>query len=371
MRDAIIIGAGPSGLAVGACLKARGLDALILEREATVGSAWRRHYDRLALHTERSNSGLPMRGFPKDWPRYVPRAQVVEYLEDYAAHFDLSPLLGAEVQKVERIADGWRVTHAQGQDEARAVVMATGFADEPKSAKWPGLDSFPGPIVHTRDYRRPDDLPGARVLVIGFGNSGGEIAMELAAQGRAVEMVVRSPVNLLPRELFGIPIARLSLTQKLFGYRVADALAGPLMRWKLGRPERYGLKPAGKGPLAQIVEDNRIPLIDLGTLDLIRAGKIKVRPSIQSSNGDLVTFEDGQTAQFDAILMGTGYRVNLRPILGDLPELDAEGRPRAIEGEIAPGLYGISYHAVPNGQLAAIARQAPKIAAAIARGRAG
>lgn len=361
MHDVIIIGAGPSGLSVAMCLQALGVSARVLDRETQVGSAWARHYDRLHLHTARNNSNLPLHPMPSHWPRYVPRSQVLEYLEDYAAQLDQEPMLGTTVTKLEEIADGWRVTHDKGGDTARAVVLATGFADTPKSAEWPGQDTFPGPILHSRDYRRPSDLPGQRVLVVGFGNSGGEIALDLAEDGRDVTMAVRSPVNLLPKELFGRPIAEFSLTQKLFGYKVADWLAAPLMKWAIGNPEQYGLKQSPKGPLAQIVEDNRIPLIDIGTLDLIRNGQINVRGGIMRSDGSTVQFEEGQDV-FDAILMGTGYSVNLRPLMGDHPALDGEGRPPQQADPFAPGLWGISYHAVPNGQLAAIARQAPVIA---------
>lgn len=362
MHDVIVVGAGPSGLAVAACLKAQGVSTRILEREANVGSAWRRHYDRLHLHTARDNSGLPMRPMPKGWPRYVPREQVVDYLEDYAAHFGLTPIFGTEVTGMERTADGWILRSGHSEHKARAVVLATGFADAPKSAQWPGQKSFPGQILHSRDYRRPSDLTGQRVLVVGFGNSGGEIAIDLAEDGREVTMAVRSPVNLIPKELFGRPIAEFSLAQKLFGYRVADVLSRPLMKWAVGEPSDYGLKPAGKGPLAQIVEDNRIPLIDIGTLDLIKDGRIAVRGGVVGSDGAQVRFDSGAAGEFDAILMATGYTVNLRPMLGEAADLDDEGRPHVSGEQIAPGLWGISYHAVPNGQLAAIARQAPKVA---------
>lgn len=361
MHDVIIIGAGPSGLAVAMCLQAKGIRPYVLDREQRVGSAWARHYDRLHLHTARNNSNLPIHPMPKEWPRYVPRAQVLEYLDEYAARLDVPPVLDCAVNQIEDTADGWRVSHDKGVEMARSVVLATGFADTPKSADWPGQNTFPGPILHSRDYRRPSDLPGQRILIVGFGNSGGEIAIDLVENGRDVTMAVRSPVNLLPKELFGRPVAEFSLAQKLFGYKIADRLAAPLMRWAIGNPAEYGLKQADKGPLAQIVEDNRIPLIDIGTLDLIRQGQITVRGGITGSDGATVQFESG-SGTFDAILMGTGYTVDLRPLMGDHPALDAEGRPPQQATPFAPGLWGISYHAVPNGQLAAIARQAPVIA---------
>lgn len=367
MQDAIIIGAGPSGLAVAACLQQQGITPLVLEREATVGSAWHRHYDRLHLHTARETSHLPGLPFPDDWPRYVPRAQVVAYLDRYAAHFGIAPQFGAEVQRITRMGDMWQVAHSGGTDQARTVILATGFAQQPFNADWPGLDGFPGPVLHTRDYKNPNSLPGQRVLVVGFGNSGGEIAIDLAEAGRDVTMAVRSPVNILPKEVLGVPIASLGGVRKLFGYRVADMLFAPVLRLMIGDFTRYGLRKAAKGPNAQIIEDGRIPLIDIGTLDLIRRGQITVRPGLSRIDGATVQFTDGTRDDFDAILMATGYRVDLRPILGaDHPGLDAHGRPVASGAQIADMLWAISYHAVPNGQLREIARQAPLIADQVA-----
>lgn len=368
MHDVVVIGAGPAGLALGACLRAEGLDPLILEREACVGSAWRRHYDRLALHTDRDRSHLPFTPFPRDWPRYVPRAQVVEYLDAYAGRHGLAPRFGAEVTGLVRQDAGWRVALKGGEElEARQVILATGVSETPFRATWPGLDGFPGPVLHTRDYRRPDDLPGQRVLVVGFGNSGGELAIDLVEAGRDVEIAVRSPVNLLPKELLGRPIGNWDVLQKILPYRVADAITAPVLRWMLGDYSRYGLRKASKGPIAQIREDGRIPLIDLGTLDLMRAGRLRARPGIERVEGATVSFTDGTAGDYDAILLATGYSVDLRPLLGEMAGvLDGTGRPLRSGEELAPGLWFCSYHTVPNGQLREIARQAPVIARGVA-----
>lgn len=366
MKDVIVIGAGPAGLAVGACLKAEGFAPHLIEREATVGSAWRRHYDRLALHTDKRRSSLPHHPLPASAPRYVPRAEVVAYLEDYARHFALDPELGVEVQQVMRTGNHWQVETSAGPRSAQAVVLATGMADRPKRPSWPGLESFPGPVLHARAYRRPADLPGARVLVVGFGNSGGELAIDLVEDGRDVEIAVRSPVNLLPKELFGQPIGNFEILQKLLPYKWADAVNAPILRWKLGDYEQYGLRKASKGPIAQVREDGRVPLIDLGTLALMREGRLRARPGLARIDGEEVTFTDGTTGRYDAILLATGYVVDLRPLLGDLPGLDAQGFPRVSGAALADGLWTLAYHTVPNGQLRAIAQQAPTVAAEVA-----
>lgn len=367
MEDVVVVGAGPAGLAVAKCLQDQGVDPVLLEKERSSGSSWKRHYERLHLHTARARSHLPGLPFPRTYPQYIPRAQFVEYLDGYAEAFGLKARLGCEARQIVREGQGWRVQHQEGECAARHVVLATGFAQQPNFGDWPGLDSFPGKVLHTRWYRRAEDLPGQRVLVVGFGNSGGEIAIDLIEAGRDVEIAVRSKVNLLPKELLGIPIGNFELMQKLFGVRLADRLNAPILRAVIGDYEQYGLRKADVGPLTDVVENGRVPLIDIGTLPLMREGKLRARRGVARIEGEAVHFEDGSEGRYDAILMATGYTVDLRPLLGDLPEaLDKTGRPRQSGAEIAPGLWAISYHAVTNGQLRAITQQAPFIAQGIA-----
>ena len=367
MQDVVVIGAGPAGLALGASLKALGIDPLILEREACIGSAWRRHYDRLHLHTDKKRSHLPMRPFPTDTPRYVPRQQVVEYLDAYAQEFDLSPRMNTSVEAVTPIDGGWCVQITGGAIQTRAVIPATGISQQPKWGDWPGLPQFPGTVLHTRDYGRPTDLPGDQVLVVGFGNSGGEIAIDLVEAGKQVDIAVRGPVTLLPKELFGQPIGNFELLQKILPYRLVDRLTAPILRAKLGDYAQFGLRKNSKGPIAQVREDGRIPLIDLGTLDLMKQGRIKVRPGLDRLDGATVHFTDGTQVEYDAILMATGYTVDLRDMFPETPEvLDRDGRPNQSAAQLAAGLWFCSYHPVPNGQLKEISQQAPKIAAEVA-----
>ena len=182
--DAIIIGAGPAGLATAAALQARGLNAAILEKSDAVGAVWRRHYDRLHLHTDRARSGLPGLPIPKAYGRYPSRAQVVEYLEAYAAKFALKPVFNAPVCAMRRDGRAWRAEAGENSRTAPIVVVATGLADYPHSPTWPGMETFGGPILHSSVYRNPAPFAGKRVLVVGYGNSGAEIALDLAEAGR-------------------------------------------------------------------------------------------------------------------------------------------------------------------------------------------
>ncbi|MFZ3581368.1 flavin-containing monooxygenase [Loktanella sp. DJP18] len=360
---AIVIGAGPAGLAVAACLAEAGVTVEMLERSARVGSRWRLHYDRLRLHTVRGRSGLPMLPMPRGTGRYPRRDEVVRYLEDYAAHFDLHPRFGCAVTKVTRDGNRWRVLHDQGETTADSVIFATGMADLPNLPHW--TQDFTGEVLHSSAYRNPDRFRGRRVLVVGFGNSGGDIALDLAELRVDVAMSVRGPVNILPRELLGMPITSFGLLSRLLGPGLADRLTAPILRLAVGRPADYALVAAAKGPARQVSEDGRIPLIDMGTLGAIRAGLIAVRPGVSGVTGQHITFTDGTEADFDAVVAATGYRTDLRAMLGDHPALDAEGHPR-MSGAGPDGLHFISYHAAADGQLRRIGIEAREIAKAIA-----
>ena len=145
--DAIIIGAGPAGLATAAALQARGLNATILEKSDTVGAVWRRHYDRLHLHTDRARSAPARSARYRRHTAAIRRAlSVVEYLEAYAAEFALKPIFNAPVHAVRRDGRTWRAEAGEHSRSAPIVVVATGLADYPHSPTWPGMEHV----------RRPD-----------------------------------------------------------------------------------------------------------------------------------------------------------------------------------------------------------------------
>ncbi len=363
--NAIVIGAGPAGLAAAACLGQAEMTARILERSDRVGASWRGQYDSLHLHTARGRSGLPFMAMPKSVGRYPARADVIGYLERYAQAFDLDIRFSTRVTEVARANGGWRVAHDAGEEHADIVVFATGLNATPRRPTWPGQDAFTGDILHSSDYRNPARFKGKRVLVVGFGNSGGDIARDLAQAEVEVGLCVRGPINILPKEILGVPTTSMGLLGKLFPAHVADALTAPVVRAIIGRPEDYGLRQAATGPLQQVVETGKIPLIDVGALAQIKAGRIMVHPGIERFDKSGVAFEDGSRAAFDAVILATGYDHDLRAILAGEPAvLDDRGHPRISGGATgAPGLYFCSYHASPNGQL----KQAGAEARAIAR----
>jgi indole-3-pyruvate monooxygenase len=167
--ETLVIGAGPAGLAVGACLRKRGEPFTIVDRATEVGASWRRHYARLHLHTDRDHSALPYVEFPPGTPRYPSRDQMVAYLEKYALQFDLAAHFGVEVQSVRSCQNSWITTTAEGVYHSRRVIVATGYNAVPYLPRWPGQEIFGGPIVHSSDYSNGVPFRDRSVLVIGFG----------------------------------------------------------------------------------------------------------------------------------------------------------------------------------------------------------
>jgi indole-3-pyruvate monooxygenase len=368
--DTAIIGAGPAGLAVGAVLRRADVPFVMLERATRVGESWHHHYDRLHLHTPKSQSSLPYRAFPPAYPRYPSRQQVVDYLDDYARAFALEPAFGRDVQRCTRGADGlWDVATNSGNYRARCVVVSTGYNRMPSVPRWPGQETFPGPIIHSRDYTNGGAFRGQRVLVVGFGNSGAEIALDLAEHGARCAIAVRGGVNVIPRELLGIPISVISLALRSLPPRVADAMSKLTRRLAVGDLATAGLSRSDVGPLQQIAERHRIPVIDVGTLARMRSGDIAARKGVVSFDGAEVRFADGTVDRFDAVVLATGYATGLAAMLPDHASvLDADGRPRdgGREGGVA-GLYFCGYNVSPTGMLRQIGIDARAIGGDIAR----
>ncbi len=282
----VVIGAGPSGLAVAGALAQRGIRAEVLEREADVGASWRHHYRRLHLHTEGALSTLPGLPAPAEWPTYPSRDAVVRYLEAYAAYFDLHPRFGATVTAVSRATEDAREKRLRvaidGAEPLHAahVIVATGYNQRPRRPKWPGLDSFPGPVLHSRDYADGAPFRGQRALVVGAGNSAGEIAIDLWEHGAAsVSMAIRGPVHAVPRDLFGVPAQRVTVALRHLPARVADRLSAPARRLLIGDLRPWGIEAPALGPLEGIEREGRVPLVDVGTVQLIRQGAITVMPT--------------------------------------------------------------------------------------------
>ncbi len=365
--DTLIVGAGPAGLAVAACLRRAGIPFVILEQDERVGATWHRHYERLHLHTDKGHSSLPFRGFPAAVPRYPSREDFQRYLESYAQQFAIAPQFGEEVTLARREGTCWLTRTREHSYTSRHLVIATGYTRQPIVPTWPGQDVFRGPIVHSSAYQNGAPYQGQRVLVVGFGNSGGEIALDLWEHGAQPSMSVRGPVNVIPREVLGVPILTLSILLSRLPPAMTERLAALILGRIVGSYDGFGLRRAQVGPLTQIAQRRRIPLIDIGTMRLIREGTLTVYPGIERFTPEGVQFVDRREAPFDAIVLATGYRPALADFLTDTGQvLDSQGIPRLHGGRTAlPGLYFCGFHVVPTGELREIGIAARAIARAI------
>jgi indole-3-pyruvate monooxygenase len=360
---ALIVGAGPAGLATAACLKRRGVDALVLEAGPTLAESWRNHYERLHLHTVKQQSALPGMPFAEALPRYPSRADVVEYLESYAARFGIAPHTGEAVRRVRADGDGFVVESARTTYRARAVVIAVGLNRVPNADRFPDQDRFHGAVIHSRDYRNAERFAGQRVLVIGAGNTGAEIALDLADGGARPTLALRSPVNIVPRDFLGMPTQLTSIRIYWLPLWLRDAI-GRFVSWlAFGRLARYGFARPALGPLSSIELRGRVPVIDVGTIAAIKRGAIAVKPAVTRFTETGAAFADGSESELDAAILATGYR----PALGDIVDVpDVVGDDGAPRDCASPGLYFVGYRQPATGLLRQIAIEAEAVAAAIA-----
>ncbi|WSA78345.1 NAD(P)/FAD-dependent oxidoreductase [Streptomyces sp. NBC_01799] len=372
-RPVYVIGGGPGGLAAAAALREQGVRAVVLEKSGSVGTSWRGHYDRLHLHTTRRWSALPGLAMPRRFGRWVSRDHVVRYLEKYVEHHELEVVTGVEVTRIDRAADGtgWQLTATGGRVlTGRAVVVATGYNHTPRIPDWAGRDTFAGELVHARDYRNPAPYAGKDVLVVGIGNTGAEIAVDLVEGGASrVRIAVRTVPHIVRRSTAGWPAQATGILVRRLPVRLVDR-AGRLMA-KVAVPDlaEQGLPRPDTG-LYSRVKDGAIPVQDVGLIDAVRGGRVVPVATVESFDKEAVVLADGTRITPDAVIAATGYRRALEPLVGHLDVLDARGRP-VVHGsrapKHAPGLHFTGFTNPISGMFREMALDARKIARKLAR----
>ncbi|KAA0942830.1 flavin-containing monooxygenase [Streptomyces apricus] len=372
-RPVYVIGGGPGGLAVAYALRARGVRAVVLERSDRVGASWRRHYDRLRLHTTRRLSALPGLAMPRSFGRWVARDDVVRYLEKYAEHHELEIVTGVEVSRVEPSADGtgW-LLHATGGREltGSAVVVATGHNHTPYVPDWPGRDAYTGEFLHAGEYRNPAPYAGKDVLVVGVGNTGAEIAVDLVEGGASrVRLSVRTAPHIVRRSTAGWAAQYTGVLCRRLPRALVDRLARPLAKLSVPDLSAQGLPRPDTG-LYSRVQEGAIPVQDVGLIDAVRKGRVEVVPAVEGFEDGKVVLANGERVGPDAVIAATGYRRALERLVGHLDVLDGRGRP-VVHGartpENAPGLYFTGFTNPISGMFRELAIDAEKIAKAVAR----
>ncbi|MER8015623.1 flavin-containing monooxygenase [Streptomyces griseoluteus] len=372
-RPVYVVGAGPGGLAVAYALRARGVRAVVLEKSDRVGASWRRHYDRLRLHTTRRLSALPGLAIPRRFGRWVARDDVVRYLEKYAEHHELEIVTGVEVFRVEQAADGagW-LLHASGGREltGAAVVVATGHNHTPRLPEWPGAEGYEGELLHASAYRNPAPYEGRDVLVVGIGNTGAEIAADLAAGGASrVRLAVRTAPHIVRRSTAGWAAQYTGIAVRRLPVRLVDRLARPLARLSTPDLSEHGL-PRPETGLYSRVRQGAIPVQDVGLIDAVRSGAVEVVAAVEGFEDGKVALADGTRIAPDAVIAATGYSRGLDSLVGHLGVLDERGRPTvhgARTPKDAPGLYFTGFTNPISGMFRELAIDAEKIAKSVAR----
>jgi cation diffusion facilitator CzcD-associated flavoprotein CzcO len=358
----LIIGAGPAGLAMAGRLRHIGAPFEIVEREDRVAPAWHKHYDRLHLHTAKAHSALPHLPFPEHYPQYIPKAQVLEYFEHYREHFGIEPHFGHEVLAAEQTEKGWYTKTTKGEFLSDHLIVCTGFNRKPYIPVYPGQDQFAGALLHSCDYRNPGPFPGKTVLVVGMGNSGAEIALDLSEQGVKTYLSVRGPVNIVPRDFLGRPVQQTAILLGKLPAWLGDQL-GRIAPWiAIGDLSRYGIQRPSMAPARQLREKGKTPVIDIGTVAQIKAGKIRVLPAIKGFTEFCVLLENGDSVELDAVIFATGYRAALEDFLKLPPGvLNERGHPLRVAPEGVKGLYFVGFDGYASGLLRTIYRDSEEV----------
>ncbi|MFG2310929.1 ArsO family NAD(P)H-dependent flavin-containing monooxygenase [Streptomyces sp. NPDC048566] len=293
----VVIGGGQAGFAAGYHLRRQGLGFVILDAATAPGGSWQHMWDSLHLFSPAEHSSLPGRLMPAQPGRTYPGAgHVVGYLADYAKRYDLPVRQGTRVRAVRRHGDELLVEADTGTWRARAVISATGSWSRPFLPAVPGRSVFTGRQLHTVDYRRPADFTEQRVVVVGGGNSGAQIAADLALDGRVgVTWATRRPPRFLPDHIDGRALFDVATARR----RALDA----------GRDDTGGVASLG----------------DIVAVPPVRAardaGLLQVRTMFSRLTAAGVRWTDGSEAGADAVIWCTGFR----PALSHLAPLDLRG----------------------------------------------
>ncbi|MDW8470468.1 NAD(P)/FAD-dependent oxidoreductase [Streptomyces scabiei] len=371
--DTCVIGAGPAGLAVARALAERDLPYTHIERHTGPGGLWdidnpgSPMYESAHFISSRTLSGFGGYPMPDHFADYPPHRQILSYLTSFADAYGLRDRIefGTEVRGVDKTADGrWTVTRTDGRTSThRQVVVCTGAQWHPNVPEIPGR--FSGEIRHTVTYRGSVELRGKRVLVVGAGNSGLDIACDAARSADHAAISMRRGYWFIPKHLFGRPVDTIAAGGPHLPMWLQQKLFGGLLRLLNGDPRRLGLQK----PDHKLFETH--PALNSQLIHHLQHGDITARPGIADTEGRTVRFTDGTSDEFDLILLATGY-VHRVPVaqkyFGDEqhPDLYLSSFSREHEG-----LFGVGFVETNSGAYQLFDSQAQLIASFIRDTRAG
>jgi len=295
--DILIIGAGPSGLATAYHLQKAGLDFLILEKGDRPGFSYSQMHDSLTLLTPACYSNLPGLKLSKNTFAYYNKNQLSDYYQNYAKHFNLPIQFNTKVQAVQKKGGEFEVKTNQGTLNSKFIVSASGVFSHPFIPPIKGRGEATIPIIHSSEYRNLNSVENKkRVLVVGAGNTGVEIATDLAEAGHEVVLSSKRPPKILPHRILGVDVHFFSRPVELVSRLVARTLKKPI-----------GI--------------HRTPVLGRKVVGFIRQKKIKLSSALEGVEGNIAKFKGG-SASFDAIILATGYRYQTPYLKG----LEADAR---------------------------------------------
>jgi cation diffusion facilitator CzcD-associated flavoprotein CzcO len=370
-----IIGAGPAGLGTARALTKAGIAFDVIERQDGIGGIWNGESDRAPMYDSAhfisskdlsAFSDFPM---PSSYPDYPGWRLVLEYLHAFADAYDLRRHieLGREVRSVSPRGDGWRVELANGDARLyRGIVIAAGHQWHPRMPHYPGR--FDGVALHSSRYKRPEIFRDARVLVVGGGNSGCDIACDAAQNARRAWISVRRGYHFLPKHLFGKPTDAFFRSGPELPTWLAQPLLGLLLRILVGDLTRLGLPR----PDHKVLESH--PIVNSQLLHHLAHGDVQAKPDVAELRGRRVLFKDGSEEEIDVIIWATGYELAFPFVEDSIIGRETPGRDLLanVVHRRAPGLYVVGLFETDGGAYPVISKQAELVARTItAREEAG
>ncbi|CAK8564800.1 unnamed protein product [Lathyrus sativus] len=344
----VIVGGGPSGLAISALLTQNAISHVILEKEDCNVSLWRKNtYDRLNLHLASEFCSLPLMSHPSSSPTYLTKDQFLQYIDKYVDHFGIKPRYYRVVEsaKYDGVTNKWIIEAKntfQGTLEvygAKFLVIASGENSEGFIPNVPGLEKFEGEVVHSKYYKSGSKYKSKDVLVVGCGNSGMEIAYDLHNWGANTSIVIRNPLHVVTRDMIRIGMWLV----QYFPVYIVDTIITLQAKLKYGDLSKYGIYRPKDGPLYIKNVTGKSAVIDVGTIEKIKEGSIKVLPSgIKKIEMKNVIFENNVEKEFDAIVFATGYKSVANGWLKDYQYgLNEKGFPKNPFPKHWKGDYGL------------------------------
>ena len=371
--EAVVVGAGAAGVAAAACLAARGVETLILE-EARPARSWWSRYEGLHLNTVRWMSDLPGYRMHRRYGRWPSRRDWAEYVSRYADAHRLNIKTDTPARRIERAGDLWRVITPNTDIICRFVVIATGHDRVPSVPAWPGVDRYAGKLIHAADYRSAHSFLGQDILVVGGGNTGTEIATQLAQAGaEGVRLSVRTPPLVFPRSFAGVPVTVWGAAAALLPDSMLDRAGVIAQRTAFGDLSSFGVGGDHR-PLSRMRYEYYAPVVESGFVDALKKRKIEVVAPVRRFDVEEVVMDDESRVRCDGVIAATGHVPGLELLVGHLGVLSESGEPLARGGFSPLGAAGLFFAGFRAGLVALLPYlelDAREIAQSVVHARAG